>query len=340
MKFKVWLVCLLSVFTAANAYADNDAGIRYITTRGKIFCGTEAGNKILASKDEKGVWQGIDVELCKMLSTAIFGKSDRYEIIPLSANQVSKALATNKIDVMIGGIPYSATNEMKTAAYPAALYYYDKQGFLAKSIADAQSMEAYKGSKVCVVNQTDDLSKLKTYNEMHQLEFSILPFPNLSKAREAFLLKRCQLLTANIMLLKDILDNSPAGTSDIELLPETIVLRPVYIYVERNNATLRSIVKWTLNTIRLAEELSINAENIELTALTQDQVVKNMLGLDPKLWSSFKLEPTWAQTFIKESGNFAEIYEKTLGKDSKYKIPRAENNLLKNGGMFIPDTFL
>ena len=78
MKLKLWLCLAFSALAAAPAFAAApkptvNAGLHYIHTRGKIYCGTETGNKILAWRDEKGNWQGIDVELCKMLSTAVFG---------------------------------------------------------------------------------------------------------------------------------------------------------------------------------------------------------------------------------------------------------------------------
>ena len=106
MKLKLWLCLAFSALAAAPAFAAApkptvNAGLHYIHTRGKIYCGTETGNKILAWRDEKGNWQGIDVELCKMLSTAVFGRSDRIEMVPLFSNQVSNAFYTNKIDVMI-----------------------------------------------------------------------------------------------------------------------------------------------------------------------------------------------------------------------------------------------
>lgn len=76
MKLKLWLCLAFSALAAAPAFAAApkptvNAGLHYIHTRGKIYCGTETGNKILAWRDEKGNWQGIDVELCKMLSTAV-----------------------------------------------------------------------------------------------------------------------------------------------------------------------------------------------------------------------------------------------------------------------------
>ena len=146
MKLKLWLCLVLSAFIARPALAANP-GLHYINTRGNIRCGTETGNKILAYKDENGKWQGINVELCKMLSTAVFGRSDRIAMVPLASNQVSKALRTNKIDVMIGGLPFSATTEMSTRAAPVDVWYYDRQVFLAHAVKNATRWKLTKAKK-------------------------------------------------------------------------------------------------------------------------------------------------------------------------------------------------
>jgi len=339
MKLKLCLCCLFASFISSTVQA-TDSGLHYIHTRGTIRCGTEANNRVLAYRDENKNWQGINVELCKMLSTAIFGRSNNFQMVPLHANQVAKALATDKIDVMIGGLPYSAGNEIGTRAMPAAVWYYDRQVFIAKDAKNATSMEAFKGEKVCILNQEDDLNKLKSYNDKYQLGLSIMPFPNMVRAREAFLLKRCRLFCGNWLLLKDLIVHSPAGTSDVEILPETIVTRPVYIFTERQNTTLRSIVKWTVNALKVAEELGLTAENIDINLASSDPSTRNLLGLDEKLWKKFGLEPIWLQTYLKENGNYGEIFEKTIGSQSPFKMERNENKLLKDNGLMMTEPFL
>lgn len=345
MKLKLWLCLAFSALAAAPAFAAApkptvNAGLHYIHTRGKIYCGTETGNKILAWRDEKGNWQGIDVELCKMLSTAVFGRSDRIEMVPLFSNQVSNAFYTNKIDVMIGGLPFSATTEMSTRAAPVDVWYYDRQVFLAHAVKGATSMEAYRGKKVCVVNNSDDLAKLKVYNDKYQLDFSFLTFPNIQRAKEAFLLNRCQLFTGNSMILRDIVIHRPAGVSDVEMLPETITVRPIYVYADKDNTMLKSIIKWTMNAVKQAEETGLTSKNVDIHVSSTDPSTRNLLGLDEQLWKRFKLAPTWLQTYLKESGNYGEVFEKELGEGSQFKIKRNENNLLKNKGLMFSVPFI
>lgn len=342
MKLKLCLFTAISALTIFNASAapKSDAGLHYVKNRGVVRCGVESENKIFAYKDAEGKWQGINAEICKMLSIAIFGRNDLYAMVPLSSNQVSAALTANKIDVMLGGLPYSANNEITSNASPAAVLYYDKQMFVAQNAKKVESMQGFKNARVCVVNDSDDMSKLQAFSYKYKLDFNILPFQNVVRAKEAFLLKRCELFTANSMILKDLIINSPAGTSGVEILPEVITDRPVYAFVDKANSTLSSVVKWVLNAQKLAEEQGLTSQNIEISLANPDISTRNVLGQDEKLWKKFGLQPKWLQTSLKEQGNYGEIFENTLGENSRFKIQRDKSNLLKNGGYITHDSFL
>lgn len=339
MKLKLWLCCALLSTTAVSAQAD-DAGLHYINTRGTVRCGTPSDNKIFAYKDPEGKWQGISVEMCRIISTAVFGRSDRIKMVFVPETMVSKALDTNKIDVMIGGMPYSATNEISTKAGPVDVIYYDRMTFLARNASEAKSMEAFKGEKVCIVQDIDDLNRLEAYNRRYQLDLKVMSYKTAVQARESFLLKRCRLFAGNAMLLQDMLVHTPAGMDGVELLPEVIAERPFYLFADRSNVTLHSALKWIMNAMKLTEEIGLNQENYALSLSTQDPSTRNLLGTDDKLWSRFKLEPTWVQIMLKERGNYGEIYEKAFGSKSQFNIPRGKNNLLKNGGSMTSEIFL
>ncbi|MGN0913293.1 MAG: transporter substrate-binding domain-containing protein [Alphaproteobacteria bacterium] len=339
MKLKFSICCFLSLLAAQNALAA-DAGLRYITTRGIVRCGTDLSSDTYAKKDEDGIWSGIDVDFCKAFSLAVFGRSDRFEMVNVSSANADKALKTNKIDIMFGGMPYSASTDLSGKASPADVLYYDRQMFLAKKIDDADSMEAYKGSKVCTVTNSEDLSRLQEYSEKYKLDFNPLLFRSENKAREAFLLNRCQLLTGNAVYLKSILTKNYAGKDDVALLPETIAVNPVYAYVAKDNITLRIISKWIINSLKLAEEKEATSQNIKVFIGTKETSTRNLLGDNPELWQKFGLKPDWVRKAIAEIGNFGEIYEKNLGKDSELAMERKENQLMKNGGLIRPQPFL
>lgn len=340
MKLKTLIWSSLLLLAATEAFAA-DAGLRYIGSRGLIRCGTDLSTRSYAYKDEEKVWRGIDADLCRVFSMAIFGNSGSFEMIDVQANEISKALSSNKIDIMFGNNAMNASYEINSKANAVDIIYYDKQVFLAKPLEEeATSMAAYKGSNVCAVKNSEDLNNIYEYNRKFEAEFKPLSFINAAKAKEAFFLNRCPLLTANEIYLKGLAQSVVTKDKSMEILPEIVVYRPIYAYVNKENITLRIVSKWILNALLLAEAQNITSKNVDVFIGLTDNSTRNLLGAEKKLWLDFGLKPDWVQKAVRELGNYGEIYERNLGKDSDNKIERDKNNLIENGGLMKYQPFI
>ena len=340
MKLKTLIWSSLLLLAATEAFAA-DAGLRYIGSRGLIRCGTDLSTRSYAYKDEEKVWRGIDADLCRVFSMAIFGNSGSFEMIDVQDNEISKALSSNKIDIMFGNNAMNASYEINSKANAVDIIYYDKQVFLAKPLEEeATSMAAYKGSNVCAVKNSEDLNNIYEYNRKFEAEFKPLSFINAAKAKEAFFLNRCPLLTANEIYLKGLAQSVVTKDKSMEILPEIVAYRPIYAYVNKENITLRIVSKWILNALLLAEAQNITSKNVDVFIGLTDNSTRNLLGAEKKLWLDFGLKPDWVQKAVRELGNYGEIYERNLGKDSDNKIERDKNNLIENGGLMKYQPFI
>lgn len=340
MKLKTLIWSSLLLLAATEAFAA-DAGLRYIGSRGLIRCGTDLSTRSYAYKDEEKVWRGIDADLCRVFSMAIFGNSGSFEMIDVQANEISKALSSNKIDIMFGNNAMNASYEINSKANAVDIIYYDKQVFLAKPLEEeATSMAAYKGSNVCAVKNSEDLNNIYEYNRKFEAEFKPLSFINAAKAKEAFFLNRCPLLTANEIYLKGLAQSVVTKDKSMEILPEIVAYRPIYAYVNKENITLRIVSKWILNALLLAEAQNITSKNVDVFIGLTANSTRNLLGAEKKLWLDFGLKPDWVQKAVRELGNYGEIYERNLGKDSDNKIERDKNNLIENGGLMKYQPFI
>jgi general L-amino acid-binding protein len=340
MKLKTLIWSSLLLLAATEAFA-TDAGLRYIGSRGLIRCGTDLSTRSYAYRDEEKVWRGIDADLCRVFSMAIFGNSGSFEMIDVQANEISKALSSNKIDIMFGNNAMNASYEINSKANAVDIIYYDKQVFLAKPLEEeATSMAAYKGSNVCAVKNSEDLNNIYEYNRKFEAEFKPLSFINAAKAKEAFFLNRCPLLTANEIYLKGLAQSVVTKDKSMEILPEIVAYRPIYAYVNKENITLRIVSKWILNALLLAEAQNITSKNVDVFIGLTDNSTRNLLGAEKKLWLDFGLKPDWVQKAVRELGNYGEIYERNLGKDSDNKIERDKNNLIENGGLMKYQPFI
>ena len=56
-----------------------------VKARGELVCGVHTGLYGFSAPDDKGVWRGIDVDVCRAVAAAVFGSDKKVKYIPLSA---------------------------------------------------------------------------------------------------------------------------------------------------------------------------------------------------------------------------------------------------------------
>jgi general L-amino acid transport system substrate-binding protein len=66
---------------------------------------------------------------------------------------------------------------------------------------------------------------------------------------------------------------------------------------------------------------------------SDDPTVKRLLGATPGMGKSLNLDEKWAYNAIKQVGNYGEIFDRNVGKDSPLKLERGLNDLWTRGGL-------
>lgn len=341
MKLKpLYLLIIALLVCQTKAVLAMDIGLRLMARTGIVRCGTDLQAKSYAYQDKEKVWYGIDADLCRVFSAAVFGDPEHFKLVHVEARNVAAALAQNKIDIMLGNVTVSAKYEVSQPIRSVDILYYEKQMFLAREIPGASSMEAYRGKKVCAVANSADLRNFEAYNRKYALEIQPILFHNLQKSKEAFLLRRCDLFSGNEIYLRSMLPSLLRDKQNVSLLPEVIAYKPVYAFVSSDNPSWSLSAKWILNAIKLAEAQNMNSKNMETFIGISDMSGRNVLGIDPALWKAFGLQPEWLKTAVTNVGNYGEIYERNLGKDSPLKIERGKNRMIEDGGLITWQPFL
>jgi len=170
------------------------------------------------------------------------------------------------------------------------------------------------------------------------LQLDELTFPDMSRVKEAFLLKRCPLVTGGALFLNGIKQTMFRSTSIV--FPDQLAMSPVYALVEYGNDEMKMAVKWSLNALLLAEQYGITSANLKFFSGHNNKEIRNLLGDAPELWQAIGLRPRWVNDAIALLGNYGEIYERNLGSESAYKIKRRQGKLVKDGGVMYPLPFM
>lgn len=307
----------------------------YIRAQGKIRCGTNTKLKPFA-RLEDGIWYGIDADICKAFAIAILGDADKIEMINVEAGNVFKALANDQIDVMLSGTPMKSISEINEGVEDAGLLYYDQQLLMVDD--EDKEPEYYRGKKVCISTSSDYYRNFEEFNLKNDLNATYLTFNNMEKVQEAFLLKRCQMMTASALILSGIKQNMTK--TNAKIYSDQIAITPIYALVRSYNEELRLAIKWILNALLLAEQYGINGQNVNFFTSHNNPEIRNLMGDNPELWQNLGLRSLWLSDAVRILGNYGEIYDRNIGTDSEYKIERKQGKLLKDGGTVYPLPFM
>jgi general L-amino acid transport system substrate-binding protein len=93
------------------------------------------------------------------------------------------------------------------------------------------------------------------------------------------------------------------------------------------------IVKWTFYAMLNAEELGVTSKNADEMKRSNDPQVKRLLGVEGSFGEAAGLANDWAYRVIQHVGNYGEVFERNVGKDSKLGIARGLNALWTKGGL-------
>ena len=104
-----------------------------------------------------------------------------------------------------------------------------------------------------------------------------------------------------------------------------------------NTVVLKPAEFTSLTALLFAEQEGITSKNVDAIRAkpTSPQVAK-FLGVTPGMGKGLGLTDDWAYNVIKNAGNYAEIFDRNLGKDSPYKMERELTSLWNAGGVLYP----
>ena len=115
VRLSAALVVACGLFGSSAASAQSPT-LDAITKRGELLCsGATVNSPGFAVVDAKGVWTGLDVDICRALTVAILGDETKMKLVPVSFVQRFPALQGSTIDVIVKNTAWNLT---RTTSHP------------------------------------------------------------------------------------------------------------------------------------------------------------------------------------------------------------------------------
>ena len=141
-------LAFILAFAAFPAHAQSTFDA--VRSKGFVQCGVNAGAVAgFSAPDSKGVWKGIDVDLCRAVAAAMFGDHSKVRYTPLTAQQRFTALQSGEVDILSRNTTWTITRDTSLGLNFVGVNYYDGQGFMVRKagVSAGGAKDAKKGSK-------------------------------------------------------------------------------------------------------------------------------------------------------------------------------------------------
>jgi general L-amino acid transport system substrate-binding protein len=329
----LFLVTIILSCSQLSNKSKSDDTLTVIKKRGKLICGVNPALRGIAFQTE-GMWEGLDVDICRAIATAILGETYKVEYIPLDAAERFKALQEGKIDILVRNSTITFSREANLGLAFGPVVFYDGQGFLVRTRPSILSIKDLKKKTICVQAKTTNSKNLDDYIVAKNFSASALPIDKFQDMIDSFKAGKCHAVSADITALAAILDSLEDEVGEFKIISDIIAKEPLAPVVRAQDAQLALAVRWIVYALIEAEELGIKSLNIDeflkgKAASRQNQFL-NANGAE------LGLMPNFTQLILKSVGNYGEIYRRHYGQ-AGLKLDRGANEQWVNGGlMYAP----
>jgi len=288
--------------------------------------------------DEKGVWKGLDVDTGRAIAAAVFGDADKIKYTPLTAVTRFTALQSGEIDVLCRNATRTLSRETALGLNFAQVNYYDGQGFLIPKSLGVKSAKELDGAAVCVLPGTTTELNVADYFRANGMKMKPVVIENTAELAKTFFAGRCDCLTSDASQLAGTRAVAP-NPDDYIILPEIISKEPLAPAVRHGDDQWYDIVNFSVLAMINAEELGITSKNVDQMLKSKDPKVQRFLGVSPGNGKALGLDEKFAYNIIKQVGNYGEVFERNVGKNTPLKIERGLNALWTDGGLMYSPPF-
>lgn len=338
---RVAVIRIFRVLTAALCLAGLAGGaaaagrLEVVRARNYVTCGILPEVAGFAKEGANGDFRGLDVDVCRAVAAAILGDAAKVKYV--TASEVTQFRNSNEIDLVVRRITWSLSRAMSNGLMFGPITFYDGQGFMVPRAAGITEPKQLAGKRVCVQSQEAHITTLTSYFRANRLTVTPIAFDDNERAAQAVKDQKCAAYSADVSMLGAARASLEGGVENFDILPEMISREPLAPLVRQDDDQFFEIVRWSVFATIAAEEYGITSQNIDGAGARGELEIQQFLGLIPGNGAALGLDEKWAVNIVKAVGNYGEMFERNVGRNSPIKLERGLNKLWTDGGlMYAP----
>ncbi len=307
--------------------------LKTVLDRGNLICGISGQTPGFSSLESDGSYAGIDAEFCRAVAAALFNDVTKVEYRPLSAAARFAAVQSGEVDVLIRNTTFTTNRDTAVGLEFLPTTFYDGGGILVEKSLNADQLSDLDGATICVLAGTTNEQVLTDTFNAAGINFTPLTFPEANALYAALNDGRCDAATSDKSQLAGQRASQLTNPDDWVIMAETLSKEPLGPAVLQNDAQWADVIRWIIYATFYAEELDVTSANVDDKLANGDTNTKRLLGGTGSLGTDMGITNDAFYRVIKNVGNYGEIYNKTLGPDTIFGVPRGLNLPYTQGGL-------
>ncbi len=326
----------LTALTPTAMAAQGDT-LKAIKDRGHLLC-TSGNSNFLGffEVDDSGKWKGLDIDYCRALATAIFGSDEKLKLIPISWAQRFPALQSGEVDVVMKATGWTMSRDTELGVQFSRPYFIGATGFVAHKELGVTTAKELDGGSICVSAGTSTERLVANYLMANNINAETITFEKIDEVWASYYAGRCDAIAEwgpNMAVAVSQSENPDAHV----ILKDVMAMEPEAAAMRQGDDQWVDVVNWLYAVTLIAEQNGITQANVdEVKKDPPNATVSTLLGVTPGVGKRLGLDDNWAYNVIKKLGNSKEIYDRNIGENSPYKLPRGVNALWSDGGVMYP----
>ena len=318
-----------------NSGAQAQRTLALVTQHGYVACGANQNTVGFGAVDSKGYWRGLDVDTCRAIAAAVLGDREKVRFVPLTGQQRLTALQTGEVDVLPRTTTWTLLRDANGVNFTIPNFY-DYTGFMVRKSTHVSDVQGLRGASVCV--QTGSMTEVTfaDVSRKYRLDLKPVVFESVQATRQAFFSGRCDALITDASALASVRATQATNADDYTIFPANDEVTPLTPAVRHGDDQWFDIVKFSIQAMIVAEQLGLTQANVDDARASDDPAIRRFLGIEAGNGKALGLREDWAYQVVKQVGNYAEVYDRNVGRDSALKIERGLNRLQRDGGLMLP----
>ncbi|SFC52066.1 general L-amino acid transport system substrate-binding protein [Alkalibacterium subtropicum] len=344
VKYILGAAAVLSLSACASAETEGTAAesgngtsasgetLNAVMDRGELNLGVNDSLPGFGYVNSDGDYTGFDIDMGKAIAAAVLGDAEAVSYRPLSSQERFIAVQTGEVDVLIRNTTLTTSRDTDVGLDFGPVTFFDGQGMMVPAASNITTLEDLSGMTIGV--ETGTTTELNLADQMDALgiEYNTQTYDDrnaLIAAYEAGSVDAWTTDRSGLVSSFAVLSNP----SDHVILEETLSKEPLAPAVLHGDDQWNDIVTWVVYSLIQAEEFGITQDNIDDFMDSDNPDIQRLLGIEGGLGTMLGLEDDFAYQAISQVGNYGEIYDRHLGPDTEFNLPRGMNALYQNGGL-------